>query len=420
MWVRKRPDIDWRDLATGMWRCCLAGDAAEAQQRVEAFWSESGDALACLSVRSGFDLLLGALELPAASEVLMSALTIGDMPRIVRERGLVPVPVDLDPQTMAPTPESLGRAITPAARAVVVAHLFGGRVPMEPILDVARRHGLAVIEDCAQAFDGRYRGHPQSDASMFSFGPIKTATALGGALVRVRDRRLLERMRAAQEAYPRQSSRGFLTRLLKYSALKALCWPPLFGGFVRACGLARRDVDGLLNRTARGFPGPDLARQIRRRPSTPLLALLERRLRTYHGARLDLRTAKGQRLAQLLDGAMPCPGQQSVGHTHWVFPILTDQPRRVIELLRGEGFDATQGQSMVVVPPPPDRPQLFPTAAAEALARIVYLPFYPDMPDHAIERMAQALKREHANGADAPSAPAQPACCQTHLRSAEE
>src|SRR5690606_31664613 len=125
-----------------------------------------------------------------------SALNIKGMIKIVDRQGLTPVPIDLDIEHMAPRLELIERAITPATRAIVVAHLFGTRLDLAPLAAIARRRGIMLIEDCAQAFDGsRYRGHPEADVSMFSFGPLKTATALGGAILRVRDPALLSRMR---------------------------------------------------------------------------------------------------------------------------------------------------------------------------------------------------------------------------------
>ena len=221
MWVRKRIDIGWSDVGAGILHSLRPFARAAAQDRVERLWSDADDALACLSVRSGFDSLLGALALPHGSEILVSAVTIPDMVRIIREHGLVPVPVDVDIGSMAPKVERMRAGVTPATRAVLVAHLCGGRFPVEPVAELASRHGLLLFEDCAQAFAGAgYRGHPAADVSMFSFGPIKTATSLGGALLRVRDRQLLRRMRSRQAAYPAQSRPYYLRRLLKYAAMK--------------------------------------------------------------------------------------------------------------------------------------------------------------------------------------------------------
>ena len=151
-------------------------------------WLPPEEVILSLSVRSGLDLLLTALELPAGSEMIVSAVTIPDMVRIVEHHRLVPVPVDVDGRTLQPVLEHLERSITPRTRAILVAHLFGTHIDMVPIIELAKQHDLLVIEDCAQAFVGSaYAGHPDSDCALFSFGPIKTATALGGAVVPVRD-----------------------------------------------------------------------------------------------------------------------------------------------------------------------------------------------------------------------------------------
>jgi dTDP-4-amino-4,6-dideoxygalactose transaminase len=263
---------------------------------------------------------------------------------------------------------------------------------MEPILALARQHGLMVIEDCAQAFDGRgYLGDPEADVSMFSFGPIKTATALGGAMLRVRDRGLLDRMRARQAGYAVQKQSTYLWRLLKYAAFKALSYPMVYGMLVRVWRTMGRDYDRLVNGSVRGFPGPDFFDRIRQQPSAPLLAVLDRRLRTYERGRLECRAAKGEHLARLFKDKVLCAGRAATPHNSWVFPIVVENPAEVIAALRRAGFDATQGHSMCVVQPPAGRPQSMAPTAAELLARIVYLPIYPEIPERSLDKMAEVV-----------------------------
>jgi hypothetical protein len=76
MWSRKRLDIGWIDLLFGAFRVCFPLNRETAARQVEAIWPSSDNALACLSVRSGFDLLLGVLGLPRGSEVLVSASSL--------------------------------------------------------------------------------------------------------------------------------------------------------------------------------------------------------------------------------------------------------------------------------------------------------------------------------------------------------
>ncbi|HEX4142389.1 MAG TPA: DegT/DnrJ/EryC1/StrS family aminotransferase [Pirellulales bacterium] len=415
MWARKRIDIGWSDLALGLLAAILPIDRPRLARRIEAFWAPGGDGFACLSVRSGFDLLLSALELPPGCEVLFTAVTIDDMRRIVAVHGLRVVPVDLDPRRMAPSIDALERACSSRTRVIVVAHLFGGRIDMEPILAWAHARGLRVIEDCAQAFCGPAdRGHPESDVAMFSFGSIKTCTALGGALLRVGDRALLARMRVLQSAWPGQSPVRFAAKIVKYAALKFLSGPRVFSCFVRACRHLGRDYDRLLNGWVRGFAAADLLDRLRRQPSAPLLALLFHRLRTFDAARLAQRAAKGELLAAHLQKRCQEPFRDSVPgtvfdpavellggqahaqthrHTHWVFPILCDEPERLIAALVAAGFDANRGGSMVALPAPPDRLDLHPSAAARSISRLVYLPCYVDLPDRELARMAAVVNR---------------------------
>jgi len=187
MWIRKRLDIGWADLACGLMYCAAPLSRRRLAGAIESEWSADGSALVCLSVRSGFDLLLETLDWPDGSEVLISAVTIQDMVRIIEHHGLTAVPVDIDWDSLLPGVEHVRQALTPATRAIVVAHLFGSRTRLNHLAELAAERGLLLIEDCAQAYGGHeYRGDPRADASLFSFGPIKTATALGGAVMVLR------------------------------------------------------------------------------------------------------------------------------------------------------------------------------------------------------------------------------------------
>ena len=403
MWARKRIDISWIDLAFGAVRCFVPAHRQRPLPPIAALGPAAGDMLESLSVRSGFDLLLTALELPPGSEVLVSAVTIRDMTRIIEEHGLVPVAIELDPATMAPDLERLRQAATSATRAILVAHLFGGRIDLRPIAEFATKHQLLLIEDCAQAYAGpEFMGHPASMASMFSFGPIKTATALGGALVHVRDPALLARMSALQAEYPRQGRWAFLLRLAKYAGLKAVSSRPVYGALVRLFRAFGVDHDRLVNGAVRGFAGEGFFVRIRRQPCAALLALMERRVRRFDARRLEARAAAGEVLLERLGEVEACPGAASTPHSHWVFPLKVDDPPSAIAALARAGFDATQGQSLVVVDPPDDRPELDPLVTRDTMKKVIYLPCYPELPPEAIGRLAAAIAPLAARAATPP------------------
>jgi dTDP-4-amino-4,6-dideoxygalactose transaminase len=98
--------------------------------------------------------------------------------------GAKPVFVDIDGQSYTLDPDLLERAVTPRTKAVIPVHLFGQMADMDPILEIARRHGLRVIEDACQAHGAEYKGRKagsMGDAGCFSFYPGKNLGAFGEA-----------------------------------------------------------------------------------------------------------------------------------------------------------------------------------------------------------------------------------------------
>jgi hypothetical protein len=176
-----------------------------------------------LSVRSAWDLLLTALDFPAGSEILMSAVTIPDMKRIAESHGLVVVPVDVDPATMAPCITSFARAFSERTQLVILAHLLGGEYDVTPYVTIASSHDVPIVEDRAQAFTGPGDwGSARTLASFHSFGSIKTCTALGGAVTIVRNAALLANMREIQSRWAFQEPSTLSRKARKYLAVQGL------------------------------------------------------------------------------------------------------------------------------------------------------------------------------------------------------
>jgi len=389
LYSRKRIDISWTDLAAGLAGCVRSFDRASLERGIEAVFGR-GQALCCLSVRSGFDLYLAALGLPAGSEVLVSALTIPDMVRILERHELVPVPVDFELETLVPSRQALLRAASPRTRAVLVAHLFGARLDLDPLVACARERGWLVLEDCAQAFAGdAFRGSVGADVSMFSFGPIKTATALAGGVLRVPDEDLLGAMRSAQAALPLASTRAFALRCMKYAGLKALSTAPLYTLFALACRLPGRELDDVVGSLTRGFGGTSLFEKIRRRPSRALLALLHRRLALFDEQRLRRREQLGATLAEGLPETLGQLGRAAPAHTHWVFPVVAADPAALVRALRGAGFDATRKATLDVVRSPDGERE--PSVTVDLAEHLVYVPVYPELSERAFTRLTEAL-----------------------------
>lgn len=395
LYPRKQLDIRWRDLAAAMLRCLSPGEAAKSEARICRTFAPNRPALVTFAVRAAFDLFLKAQAWPAGSEILMSALTIREMADIARKHGLVPVPLDLNLGKLAPEVSAMEAAITPRTRAIVIAHLFGSRVEMGPFIPVAKRHGLSVLEDCAQAFTGMdYTGHPETDAAMFSFGSIKTATALVGAVVVLKDRQILEKMRLLQRGYPVQSREEYFHLALTHVFVKLFTVPLLYGLFYRICVSLKKDFDQVIN-AVRNLPPDDEEEDlalIRKQPSAPLLALLLRRLRTFSTQRLRERREVGRQFAKGLPAGMTCLGSEAPFHSYWVFPVLVEAPERFAAELRKYGFDATTaGSALSVIAPPPEGRFAAPENLRSAHRKLLYLPVYPEVPTRARARLQSAL-----------------------------
>jgi dTDP-4-amino-4,6-dideoxygalactose transaminase len=389
---RHRLDIRLRHFAYALLAVVWARNPERLSARLEAAWSPGSTAIACRSVRSGFHLLLESLALPAGSEVLVSAVTHPDMARILRAHGLVAVPVDLDVATLAPRLELAERLVTPRTVAIVVAHLFGGRVAMGPLDAFAKRHGLLLWEDCAQAFTGPAdAGDTNADVSMYSFGALKTCTALGGALLEVNDLLLLTRMRAAQRRWRPQSRSAYAGSVVRFFVFTLVTRPFPYGVLAAVHRALGRNFDRTINHSVKAFrPGP-LLPQLEVQPSTPLLATLAYRLRTFDDVRLRRRAGAGEWLNSRLQGHLALAGHRMESRTHWLFPVISREPDQLILACRHAGVDAARGASSVtVVLAPGDRPDADPAAAREMMAGLVFLPAYPELSRRALSRLVEA------------------------------
>jgi perosamine synthetase len=388
---RHRLDIRLRHFAYALLAAAWARGPERLSARVEAGWAPSGQALACRSVRSGFHLLLDTLALPAGSEVLVSAMTHPDMVQILEAHGLVAVPVDLDVATLAPRLELAERMVTPRTAAILVAHLFGGRVAMGPVAAFGQRHRLLLWEDCAQAFTGARGRDSNADVSMYSFGALKTCTALGGALIEVKDSALLARMRAAHFRWPVQTRSDFVSSVLKFLVFTLVTRPLPYGVLAALHRALGRDFDRTINSSVKAFRPGGLVPQLEVRPSAPLLATLSHRLRTFDDARLLRRAATGEWLNAHLPGNLTLAGDRMESRSHWLFPVISRTPDQLIAACRRAGVDAARGASSVtVVPAPDDRPESDPAAARQMMAGLVFLPAYPELSRRSLRRLVAA------------------------------
>ena len=141
----------------------------------------------CVGVSSGLDALRLTLEaygIGAGDEVLVPSHTFIATWLAVSQTGATPVPVEPHERTFNIDPSRVADAVTTATKAIVPVHVYGLPAEMDPILEIAREHGLRVIEDAAQSHGALYRRERAGslgDAGAFSFYPAKNLGALGDA-----------------------------------------------------------------------------------------------------------------------------------------------------------------------------------------------------------------------------------------------
>jgi len=135
----------------------IMGPEIPALEQAIAELSHVRHAIACASGTDALLLPIRALDLAPGDEIIAPAFTFFATAGAIHNAGGTPVFVDIDPATFNVSPEAIEAAITPRTRAIVVVHLFGQMAPMERIVPLARKHGLAIIEDGAQAIGARRR-----------------------------------------------------------------------------------------------------------------------------------------------------------------------------------------------------------------------------------------------------------------------
>ena len=169
------------------------------EENFARFLGVEGQAVAVGNGTDAIAIALRALGIGPGDEVLTVANTAIPTVSAIRMAGAAPVFVDVDPQTCLMDPALIEPRITPRTKALLPVHLFGNAAPLAPLLEIAGRYGLKVVEDCAQSCGTRYRDRATGtfgDVGCFSFYPTKNLGAYGdGGLCFTRDPALAVAMR---------------------------------------------------------------------------------------------------------------------------------------------------------------------------------------------------------------------------------
>jgi len=333
-----------------------AGRFITAFEQAFAEYCGVRNAVAVNNGTTALHLALVALDLKAGDEVLVPSLTYIASANAVTYCGAVPVFVDNDRRTLNLSVEELERHITPRTRGIMPVHLFGHPADMDPILDLARRHGLFVLEDAAEAAGATYKGRRTGGlghCATFSFFGNKIITTGEGGMVTTDDDALAQRLRLyrGQGMDPER----------RY-------WFPVIGYNYRMTNIAA------------GIG----------------LAQLER-IAHHQAARRAVAAGYQQRLANLQDRLILPLVEPWAEHAHWMYMVMLDGAARdrrdeVMARLDGQGIETRPVFYPLHTMPPYAHLASRPLPNAEDCARRgICLPTHGRLTDDDLDRIAGAL-----------------------------
>lgn len=370
----------------------------------EAFARRAGGGTAITAAygRMAFYYILKALDLPPGSEIIFPSLTFWVVPELAKAAGLTVVFADVDPRTFNIDPASVERLITSRTRAIVPTHLYGLPCDMDRLLEIAARHNLTVIEDCAHALGATYRGKPVGTfgtGALFSFQTLKPLNCYGGGAALVQDPAVAAKVRALVEALPWPSEERVRKRLLTGRLQRNFIKPWVFSislfPVLWVSALIDANPDVFLWETIRSLqplPEPYVERFPNVQAAIGLEALKH----------LDVWTARAQRHAKEIERVLSDVPDARVPYvppdrTHVYYQYCLHGSERlnrddlVVRCVR-RGIDI----ETLHVDVPPDM-ELFKNARAEAegarqASQAIQVPAYASLTDEQIARVAAVVR----------------------------
>lgn len=328
-------------------------------------------AVAVSSATAGLHLALDAIGLKPDDEVITSDYTFTSTAAVVIHLGARPILVDVDPRTLTMDPEDVARKITSRTRAIIPVHLAGTPCDMDDLLELASRHGLAIIEDAAHALPTHYKDRMVGsigDFSVFSFYATKNITTGEGGMITTDSDEYAERFRVrrlhgiTRDAWKRYTSEGTWYYEVAYPGYK----------------YNMTDIQAALG-----------LQQLRK-------------CDMFHGIRSYYAGLYQLGLSDLTELRLPqvAAGTQHSWHLYLIqldLDRLTIDRATFIELLRKEGIGASVHFIPLHVHPYYRetfgyKPQDFPHAHS-AYERVVSLPFYARMTEGEVWEVIRAVRR---------------------------
>lgn len=381
MWPCKDIDITWSDVIYAMWMCLVS--SIERSGSCELELPTNAAVVPCMSVRAAFDLYLTVRRWGQGDECIFVGVNVPDMFQIAESHGLSVCGTDIDPITTQVNLSQIQTIINPRTRFIVIPHLFGHRLDLREVIELADAHDLEVIEDCAQAFSGsHWWGTQGATLSLFSFGPMKTATALQGAAAIVRDPVLSIEMKNEMDTFHTQPTWRYFLRIVRFGAMSMATPPLIYGSVIHVLKAFRVNHENLIHTSTKSLSNVATKRWLRARPCYALLRVIELRVKESNDG-IKLRIEKGSIIHEAIGSAIDLVLRGRTPNNYWMIPILIDDPESFKKALRSEGFDVLSSRLGSV--------ENANVPGASTYERMVMLAFSPTMPVEELLRQAQVL-----------------------------
>jgi dTDP-4-amino-4,6-dideoxygalactose transaminase/N-acetylglutamate synthase-like GNAT family acetyltransferase len=308
--------------------------------------------------RTALHFILNSMNFEKGSEVLMTPLTIADMVNSIHTLGLKPVFVDIELDTFCFEIDKLKRSITPKTKAMLVTYIFGIVPDIEKIQNIAREHGLKIIEDCSQCFDASYKGKKIGtfgDAAFFSLTNFKVCSSLFGGMIITNDEKLADQLNKFRDNSLLPARGSMLLKLISKDLIYSIFFSRwLFSYFTYFVILILERIDPkityrLYSGNIKVILGQHGTRLFEKFPADYLMDYTDVQadvgLASLARAKevTDIRIRNGEMLRGLLQGVsqtkIPIRLEEAV-NVYWRFPIISNDMDGLKRFLLKNGIDS--------------------------------------------------------------------------------
>ena len=310
------------------------------------------------SGRSGLYTILKCLGIKDGDEVILQAFTTVALPNVIMWRGAKPIFVDIEKHTYNIDPKKIEEKITERTKAIIIQHTFGNPACMDEITEIARKHNLYLIEDCAHCLGAEYKGKKTGtfgDAAFFSFGRDKIVSSVAGGMVVTNNEELGEKIKEEKDEMPYPNKLLIMRQLLQ----PIITYKALHTYYFFNIGKIIMRVSGKLNLTPRAYSKEEKSNE--RPPNFPAkmpnalakIALHQLKLvNKFNDHRIDVAKLYQEKLAG--NKNISIPGQDSdVKNIYLWYTILVENKKEFIEnakknhIILGDWFPQAIGPAEV-------------------------------------------------------------------------